>query len=254
MRISRTRSSLVPGVDVEVGDQQPQRVGAAVEGGDAGHARPPLRRRSLRWSDRRTGQAAHHSPSSSSTSSPSGLTPRPWARDWPASTCRHFTRSGMPPAETPGDLGHLADRRAGGEVGLVGAAVRRGELLVLGQPFGHLAHQAGGLQGADQRGRPRAGQVEGRRERRAVVEPGLGRDHVGVAARAAVGRPRGSTAAAGRAGRRPRRRRRSSMPECSPAGVGAHWSGEGVGSAGGGVMLDFGVGVFFGWSAASRVP
>ena len=41
------------------------------------------------------------SPSASSTSSPSGFTPRPCASAWPASTCRHFTRVGMPPAETP---------------------------------------------------------------------------------------------------------------------------------------------------------
>ena len=47
------------------------------------------------------GPAAHQSPSRSSTSSPSGFTPRPWASDWPASTCRHLTRSGMPPAEMP---------------------------------------------------------------------------------------------------------------------------------------------------------
>ena len=30
-----------------------------------------------------------------------GSRPRPCASDWPASTCRHFTRSGMPPAEMP---------------------------------------------------------------------------------------------------------------------------------------------------------
>ena len=32
----------------------------------------------------------------------------------PTSTCRHFTRSGMPPAETPVDLRHLAERVARG--------------------------------------------------------------------------------------------------------------------------------------------
>ena len=151
------------------------------------------------------------------------------------------------------DLGHLADLGAGSEVGMVGSQVRRSELVVLGQPLGHLAHQAGSLQGADHRGRPRAGQVERRRERCSVVEPGLGRDDVRVAARTAVShcvdRPRWPAELGGHG---------SDVALCDArvvAGRGrAHWPGEGVGSAGGGVMLDFGVGVFFGWSAASRVP
>ena len=42
-----------------------------------------------------------NSPSAATTSSPRGFTPGPCARDWPASTCRHFTRVGMPPAEMP---------------------------------------------------------------------------------------------------------------------------------------------------------
>ena len=156
----------------QVADQQLDRVGAAVDGRDA--------------SSCDAGPLAHHSPSSSSTSSPSGFTPRPGASAWPASTCRHLTRSGMPPAEMPSISGTSPSGRAEGEVALVGRAVRRGEVGVLGEPVLHLLHQARALERADQRGRAGAGEVEGRRERRAVGQPRLGGDHVGVAARAAV--------------------------------------------------------------------
>ena len=154
-------------------DQQLDGVGAAVDRGDP--------RRHTQGPD------SHHSPSRSSTSSPSGFTPRPWASDWPASTCRHFTRSGMPPAEMPSISGTLCRaRRRGREVALVRGAVRRGQLGVLAEPVLHLLHQARALEGADPRGRARAGQVVRRRERRAVGQPRLGGDDVGVAARAAV--------------------------------------------------------------------
>ncbi|MFB9074303.1 hypothetical protein ACFFX0_25145 [Citricoccus parietis] len=36
-----------------------------------------------------------------SASSPRGFTPGPAASEWPTRTCRHLTRSGMPPAEMP---------------------------------------------------------------------------------------------------------------------------------------------------------
>ena len=89
------------------------------------------------------------------------------------------------------DLGHALPDLAGelgarSEVALVRRGVRRGQLGVGGEPVLHLLHQPGALEGADPRRGPRAGQVEGRRERRAVRQPRLGGDHVGVAARAAV--------------------------------------------------------------------
>ena len=80
---------------------------------------------------RRTGRAAHQSGSSASASSPSGLTPGPAASAWPTSTCRHFTRSGMPPARDAVDLRDVEPdlgARVGGEVVLVrgrGSAPRR---------------------------------------------------------------------------------------------------------------------------------
>ena len=78
------------------------------------------------------GPSAHHAPSRSSTSSPSGLTPGPAASAWAASTCRHLTRSGIPPAETPAISGTSPSSARCGEVGLVRRAVRRGEVGVVG--------------------------------------------------------------------------------------------------------------------------
>ena len=95
-----------PAVAVGFGDQQPDRVGAAVDGrrpgfaGTHGRRLPPGR---STGPERPDGHA----------SSPSGLTPGPAARAWPARACRHFTRSGIPPALTLGDLGHLAQLRPG---------------------------------------------------------------------------------------------------------------------------------------------
>ena len=60
------------------------------------------------------------------------------------------------------------------------------ELEVGGQTVLHGPHDALGLEGADEPGRPRAGQVVEGREGSAVGKPRLGLDDVGVAARAAV--------------------------------------------------------------------
>ena len=132
------------------------------------------------------GPDLHQSPSRSSTSSPRGLAPRPWARDCPASTCRHFTRSGIPPAEMPSISGTEPMAATGGEVGLVRGGVRRGQFRLRAQPVLHLLHQPRRLERPDLRGCPRTGEVEGGRERGAVVEPGFGGDDVRVATRAAV--------------------------------------------------------------------
>ena len=73
---------------IDVGDQQPERIGAAVHGGDTRHeGRPDTH-----------GPARHHSPTASSASRPNGFTP-PTASSWATSACRHFTRSGIPPAD-----------------------------------------------------------------------------------------------------------------------------------------------------------
>ena len=152
---------------------------------------------------------------------------------------------GHAPCGDAGDLGHLADRGTGAEVGLVRSDVRRRELVVPLKALGHLAHQAGGLQRPDPRGRPGTGQVERRREGRPVVEPGLGGNDVGVAARAPVGHGVD----------------RSGWPTELGADHGnvtrvdgpGHWSGVGM-EDGDGVMRVAGVGAFLGWSATSTVP
>ena len=160
-------------------DQQLDGVGAAVEGRDG-----------LRHILRHRAPPPTRHPAQSSTSSPSGFTPGPAARACAASTCRHFTRFGMPPAETPSISGHAAPfprpARPGRRGRRVRRGVRRGECLVLTEPGLHLLHQARSLEGADQRGRARTGQVVRRRERRPVGQPRLRGDHVGQPARTAV--------------------------------------------------------------------
>ena len=154
---------------VEVGDEQLDGVGAAVDARRPGVTAAPAR------PARRTGPAAQNSPSASSTSSPSGLTPRPWASDWPASTCRHLTRSGMPPAEMPSISGTCPIASRGLEVALVRGAVgrRRGRgRRRAARSSPPSAREPSSV--ADQRGGAGAGQVEGRRERGAVGQPRLG--------------------------------------------------------------------------------
>ncbi len=138
-------------------------------------------------SSRVHGPAAPQSGSSASASSPNGFTPGPAASAWPTSTCRHFTRSGMPPAVMPSIsvdvLDRLARRRGS-------PRARRGRPRAssgsVGEPVLHLAHRAAGLERADEARGARAGQVVERRERRAVGQPRLGLDDVRVTARAAV--------------------------------------------------------------------
>lgn len=128
-----------------------------------------------------------------------------------ARTCRHLTRSGMPPALMPVRFRHLPEGRAVGEVGLVGAVVRRRRLRLLLQPERHLGHQPGRLQRrGEHAATARAGQVVGRRERGAVGQPRLGGHRARPAARAAPGHPGDAPRARPGAARRRSRRRPSS--------------------------------------------
>ena len=160
------------GRHVEVGHEQPQRVGAAVEGGDAGHevsavrstvdagtARPPL----TQLVEHLVAQRVHAATLGQRLRGEhvQALDPVGHATGGDARDLRHVADLGL-------DLGPR------GEVGLVRPPVGRGQLGVLGEALGHLAHQARGLERPDPRGRARAGQVEGRRERRAVVQARLG--------------------------------------------------------------------------------
>src|SRR6476620_3470647 len=95
----------------------------------------------------------------------------------------------------PVDLGYAAELRTLRQVVLVGLRIRRGELLVAGEALGHLLHHACRLEGAHRAGEARARGVVRRREGRAVGQSGLGAQHVGLAARAAVrhaGHPAGA--------------------------------------------------------------
>ncbi len=141
---------------VDVGDQQPDRVRAAVDRGDptSGDCRRDA------WPRRPPRHAAGRAPRRRA-----GSRPRPAASECATSTCRHFTRFGMPPALMPAISATWPSSSRRREVGLVRRAVAGGQLGVGGQPVGHLAHQPGRLEPADRRGRARAGQVVQRRER-----------------------------------------------------------------------------------------
>ena len=115
--VSRTSSTLLAGRRVEVGDEQLDRVGAAVDRGDPSDAHSAVARR------RRTGRPPRSRRAGPAPRRRAGSRPRPWASDWPASTCRHLTRSGMPPAETPAISGDVRrSPRARLEVALVRGA------------------------------------------------------------------------------------------------------------------------------------
>ena len=102
------------------------------------------------------------------------------------------------------DLGaERLDRVAFGEVGLVRAPVGRRQLRVLGEPGRHLPHAALGLQRADARGQPRAGEVVQRGERGAVGQARGGAHHRRLPARAPVRDVQHPARAAGRAARPP---------------------------------------------------
>src|SRR5699024_1453366 len=95
-----------PGGLVASGDEQADRVGAAVERGGGGAQRGSSASSLSAASGAGAVSSQRHSSSGStpsirgSTSSAIGLTPGPSASAWPASAWRHFTRVGMPPALT----------------------------------------------------------------------------------------------------------------------------------------------------------
>src|SRR5690606_4651874 len=85
------------------------------------------------------------------------------------------------------DLGHLAELGAAAQVVLVGGAVGGGEVGVVGDPRRHLLHRTARLERAHRRDGGRAREVEGGRERGAVLEPGRRAHHERAAAHAARG-------------------------------------------------------------------
>ena len=235
---------------VDVGDQQPDRVGAAV---DRGHAVTVMRSSRHGGSARRMVQPPTRSGSSASASSPSGLTPGPAASECATRTCRHLTRSGIPPADTPAISGTTAERLPRGDVRLVRGAVGRGQLGVGGQPLAHRTHQALGLEGAD-RARSPAGRsgsrASGRACRRAAAAPSRPRRGCRTGSGARRRAPRGgsrpswpATAGgrgvaataqglpAGGRGRRPPRRLPTTR-RTTPAPAAASWAASARGWAG----------------------
>ena len=87
---------------LRIGDQQSNRVGTAVNCGQPAHQRPAST----------NGAIAGSAASSASASSPNGFTPGPLASECAISTCRHLTRSGMPPPENVVPNGSIASRSA----------------------------------------------------------------------------------------------------------------------------------------------
>ena len=78
-------------------------------GKSAGAGTGPYRYRHRDHAGVTQGPSVHQGSIRARVSSPNGLTPGPSASAWPSWTCRHLTRVGMPPAETPAISGHVAD-------------------------------------------------------------------------------------------------------------------------------------------------
>ena len=77
----------------EIGDQQADGVGSAVDRGD------PAMRAPAPTVLSQMPAIAGSTASNASASSPKGLTPGPFASECAMTTCKHLTRSGMPPPE-----------------------------------------------------------------------------------------------------------------------------------------------------------
>ena len=124
-------------------------------------------------------------------SSPSGFTPGPAASECPTRTCRHLTRVGIPPAETPSISGTapmperapISAREA--RYASWADAVPGREAGVGSEPVVHFVHQPGGLQPRYRRRDHRVGEVKRGGERRTVAEPRRSGGHERVSADAA---------------------------------------------------------------------
>ena len=164
--------------------------------------------------------------SSASASSPSGFTPGPLASECAISTCRHFTRSGMPPPENVVPSDSIASRSARYD-----SCARRyaaASSRVLAQPLGHLPHQPRGLQPARRRRQRRMRQVVQRRKRCSVRQSRSRLDDT-RAHRSGIGRrSRARRGARGQAGARPHR----DPPAQPPGGVALPGTIGGTGAAG----------------------
>ena len=162
----------------QVGDQQLDGVGAAVDRGDQGHDG--------------SASGATHGPLGPPLPQPGQhlvaehVDARPGGQRVGGQDVEALHAGRHPTGGDAGELGDVAERGPVGEVGGMGGGVGRGEPGVVAEPGLHLLHQPGALEGADQRGGARAGQVVGRRERRAVGQPGLGGHDVGQGAGAAM--------------------------------------------------------------------
>ena len=178
-------------------DQQLDRVGAAVDRSDylasrrslRGPAHPSVGRPSTH------GPSAHHSPSSVEHLVAERVHTRALRQRLPGQDVQALDPVGHPAGGDALDLGYVepglpAELGASLEVALVRDAVRRRAApRSTGQPGLHLLHQAGSLERPHVRSHPWAGQVERRREGRAVGQPGLGRHDIGQPAPAAVTDP-----------------------------------------------------------------
>ena len=121
------------GRGVEVGDEQAQGVRPAVECRDPGHETPTA---SSSAAEPVHGPFDHHFGSSSSASSPKGLTPGPAASACATSACRHFTRVGIPPAEVAAISGTSPWAARVGAGSPVGPLVAEPQVGIGGEPAG----------------------------------------------------------------------------------------------------------------------
>jgi hypothetical protein len=101
---------------------------------------------------------------------------------------RRHTASGNPiDLRNRVKTGVLADLNAISNIGLMGAPVLVGKLLILTESFGHPSHQPRRLQGPNEGCSTRTGKVISRRKRGAVRQPRLGSNDTWFTATTAPG-------------------------------------------------------------------
>ena len=171
-----------PGERIQLDDQQPDGIGSAVDGKPSGPVHTAAGRPHLPVIEGRQSFVS------------TGLT---WtgSQEWAARACKHFTREGMPPADSVTHLRDVVEVSASPPGSL--RAPRRAPPASRhrGRPSLVVDHQPLRLQRRQRGRRARTCQVEGGRKRCAVGQSRLGGDHV------RAGRRRSGA----RSGRRPRR-------------------------------------------------
>ena len=202
---------------VDVGDEQADRVGAAVDGADPDGCRrsrrvcrhPSPSARPVRRVGRAAGAAATSRRACSSASSPSGLTPGPGGQRVRDEDVQALDPGRHAAGGDPVDLGHVAELGAAREVVVVRGSVALARDRRRASSRSVISFITPGVSRVLDRAPVSRGQVGvvRRRERRAVGQPGLGARRRRARRTGSGARPRRPRGPGARAGARRRRGR-----------------------------------------------